>query len=274
MSVLDPNDADPRVIDLNADLGEGTGADAALLDIALLRLVTSANVACGGHAGDRDSMRAVCTRAAEYGVAIGAQVSYVDPEGFGRRALDVRPSVLVEQLLEQICALDEIAHECGSRVNYVKPHGALYNAAADDDELAAVVTSATHRARHPGSARLALLGLAGSRLESSARAQGLEFVPEAFADRAYTRKGRLVPRHIAGSVHHDADVVTTQALHLSVHGRVTSVDGGVIPIAARSLCVHGDTPGALEMLAQVRDALWMNGLTLSSFAPPPRRTTP
>ncbi len=275
------------IIDLNADLGEGVGGDPAQLDAALLRLVTSASIACGGHAGSPDSMARVCEQAAEYGVAIGAQISYVDVENFGRRKLDVPPMVLVQQLEEQIELLDEIARTCGTQVTYVKPHGALYNAAADDaaivhaiiDAIETVAQSPTQaltqppaefpRVREPRS--LVLLGLAGSSFERVARERDQDFIPEAFADRAYTATGRLVPRHVDGAVLHDPNLVTSQALHLAVQHQVTSNDGSTIAVQARSLCVHGDTPDAVKLLTHVRDALWMQGLTLTAFAPPPIR---
>jgi UPF0271 protein len=262
-------------IDLNADLGEGVGADPASLDAGLLRLITSANVACGGHAGDRESMTRVCALAAEYGVAVGAQVSYLDLEGFGRRRLDISPSLLTAQLIEQVEALDEIAAGCGTRVTYVKPHGALYNSAADDDVIALAVASAVsalNSATKPGlGAGLALLGLAGSRLDDAAGAHGLAYVPEGFADRAYTASGRLVPRDVDGAVLHDHLHVAAQAVRIALDGEVVSIDGSVVAVVARSLCVHGDTPDAVRLLQRVRDELWVRGLTLSAFAPPPGR---
>ncbi len=275
------------IIDLNADIGEGVGSDPAELDEALLRLVTSANIACGGHAGSPDSMARVCEMAAEYGVAIGAQVSYVDVENFGRRKLDVPPVVLVQQLVEQIELLDTIARTYGTQVTYVKPHGALYNAAADDATIVHAIIDAIRTATQPATQHptqvpaespwvreprsLVLLGLAGSSFERVARERDQDFVPEAFADRAYTAIGRLVPRHVDGSVLHDSNLVTNQAVHLAVHHQVTSIDGSMIAAHARSLCVHGDTPDAVTLLHRVRDALWMHGLTLTAFAPPPIR---
>lgn len=273
-------------IDLNADLGEGVGRDPAELDAALLRLVTSANIACGGHAGSPDSMARVCEQAAQYGVAIGAQISYVDVENFGRRKLDVPPIALVQQLVEQIELLDTIARTYGTRVTYVKPHGALYNAAADDATIVhaiiEAIQTATRSPTHPPAESslvreprsLVLLGLAGSSFERVAHECGQDFVPEAFADRAYTPTARLVPRNVDGAVLHDLNLVTNQAVHLAVQQQVTSIDGSTIAVQARSLCVHGDTRDAVELLHHVRNALWMHGLTLTAFAPPPLRLLP
>ena len=262
-------------IELNADLGEGVGADAAALDAGLLRLITSANVACGGHAGDRESMSRVCALGADYGVAIGAHVSYLDLEGFGRRRLDVSPSLLTAQLIKQVETLDDVARTCGTRVTYVKPHGALYNAAADDDAIAMAVVnavSAFNAVTNPElGGGLALLGLAGSRLQDAARVRGLAYVPEGFADRAYTPSARLVPRSVDGAVIHNRTDVTAQAIRIALDGEVISIDGSLVSVTARSLCVHGDTPDAVDLLAHVRDALWKRGLTLSAFAPPPNR---
>ncbi|RSS58110.1 LamB/YcsF family protein [Streptomyces sp. WAC06614] len=249
-SMITPAD---RVIDLNADLGEGFGRWTLTDDEALLSVVTSANVACGFHAGDPATMRRVCERAAERGVRIGAQVSYRDLAGFGRRAMDVPPEELAAEVAYQIGALEVFARAAGSRVSYVKPHGALYNRTVHDAEQAAAVVAGVRLA---GGAEggLPVLGLPGSLLLSAAAGAGLPAVPEAFADRAYTPEGTLVPRREPGAVLHEPDQVVAQALAL--------VRGG----AGRSLCLHGDTPGAAELAGRVRRALVDAGVELAAFA--------
>ncbi|MBW5486513.1 LamB/YcsF family protein [Streptomyces bambusae] len=254
-SMITPSDgtADPAdlVIDLNADLGEGYGRWTLTDDEALLSAVTSANVACGFHAGDPSIMRRVCELAAERGVRIGAQVSYRDLAGFGRRAMDVPPQELADEVAYQIGALEVFARAAGSRVSYVKPHGALYNRTVHDAAQAAAVVAGVHLAAGPG---LPVLGLPGSPLLAAAAEAGLPAVPEAFADRAYTPAGTLVPRSEPGAVLHDPDAVVEQAL--------TLVRGGT----GRSLCLHGDTPGAAELALRVRRALAGAGVRLAAFA--------
>jgi UPF0271 protein len=240
----------PRIgVDLNADLGEGFGPWRLTDDEALLAVITSANVACGFHAGDPLIMRRVCASAAARGVAIGAQVAYRDLAGFGRRRMDVPGDVLAADVLYQLAALDGIARAEGTRVRYVKAHGALYNTAMDDplqaEAIAAAVT-AYDRA-------LPLLGLPDSELATAAAAAGLPYVAEAFADRAY-RDGRLVPRSEPDAVHRDPAAVVAQAVALAESG-------------AASICVHGDTPGAVGLAAAVRTALLDAGFDLEPFAP-------
>jgi UPF0271 protein len=246
----------PAAIDLNADLGEGVTDDDALLVV-----VTSANVACGFHAGDSASMRRVCERAAAQGVCVGAQVSYRDRAGFGRRDIDVDACTLRADVTEQLATLAELAERAGTRVRYVKPHGALYNRAVWDDERAAAVVDAV---REHG--RLPVLGLPGSRLLVLAEQAGLPAVAEAFADRAYTATGTLVPRSVAGAVLEDPQTVAQRAVQMALHGRVRSIDGVPVPTPARSICVHGDTPGAVGLALDVRRALQAAGLRLQAFA--------
>lgn len=228
------------VIDLNADLAEGVTDDEGLLDV-----VTSANVACGFHAGDAATMRRVCAGAARRGVRIGAQVSYQDREHFGRRDLDVEPEVLTADVLYQIGALAAFGE-----VAYVKPHGALYNRVVHDERQARAVVEAVKAWRTP----LPLMGLPGSRVLALAREAGLITIEEGFADRAYTPEGRLVPRSQPGAVIHDPDEAARRAVALARAGTV------------RSLCVHGDTPGAVAMARRVRAALETAGLQLKAFA--------
>ncbi|MEU9064328.1 5-oxoprolinase subunit PxpA [Streptomyces sp. NPDC048430] len=249
-------------MDLNADLGEGFGRWTLTEDEALLTCVTSANVACGFHAGDASVMRRVCDTAAERGVRIGAQVSYRDLAGFGRRAMDVPADELTAEIAYQIGALRVFAEAAGSTVSYVKPHGALYNRVVRDEEQAAAVVAGVLLA----GGRPAVLGLPGSRLLAHAEAAGLTPVEEAFADRAYTPQGTLVPRGQAGAVVHDADEVVRRSVGMAVQGAVTGVDGSRIAVAARSLCVHGDTPGAAALALRVRTALEEAGVRVRAFA--------
>ncbi|MFF5895460.1 LamB/YcsF family protein [Streptomyces argenteolus] len=248
-------------MDLNADLGEGFGRWTLTEDEALLTCVTSANVACGFHAGDASVMRRVCDTAAERGVRIGAQVSYRDLAGFGRRAMDVPARELTAEIAYQIGALRVFAEAAGSTVSYVKPHGALYNRVVHDEEQAAAVVEGVLLA----GGRPAVLGLPGSRLLARAEAAGLTAVEEAFADRAYTPQGTLVPRGEPGAVVHDADEVVRRSVGMAVEGAVTGADGGRIAVAARSLCVHGDTPGAAALARRVRTALEYAGVRVRAF---------
>ncbi|NNN34944.1 LamB/YcsF family protein [Streptomyces sp. S3(2020)] len=249
-------------IDLNADLGEGFGRWQLTDDEQLLSVVTSANVACGFHAGDAATMRRVCERAAELGVRIGAQVSYRDLAGFGRRAMDVPPTELAAEVAYQIGALEVFARAAGTRVSYVKPHGALYNRVVRDEEQAGAVVDGVLLA----DAALPVLGLPGSRLLELAGKAGLPAVTEAFADRAYTDGGTLVPRGEEGAVVTDPDTVVERSLGLARDGAVTSRSGARIAVRARSLCLHGDTPGAVELARRVRARLAESGVRVEAFA--------
>ncbi|UVS81125.1 LamB/YcsF family protein [Actinokineospora sp. UTMC 2448] len=245
-------------IDLNADLGEGFGVWRLGDDDALLDVVTSANVACGFHAGDASTMRAVCASAARRGVAVGAQVSYRDLAGFGRRFIDVDPVTLADEVLYQIGALDAFARAVGTRVAYVKPHGALYNATVHHQAQADAVVAG---ARAYGD--LPVLGLPGSRLLAAA---GDAAVPEAFADRGYTPEGTLVPRSQPGALITETAGVVERAVRLATRGELVAVDGTVLRVAARSLCLHGDTPGAVAHARAVRSALNGAGVEVIPFA--------
>ncbi|WP_405909715.1 MULTISPECIES: LamB/YcsF family protein [unclassified Streptomyces] len=249
-------------IDLNADLGEGFGRWRLTDDEQLLSVVTSANVACGFHAGDAATMRRVCELAAECGVRIGAQVSYRDLAGFGRRAMDVPSAELTAEVAYQIGALEVFARAAGSRVSYVKPHGALYNRVVHDEEQAGAVVDGVLLA----GASLPVLGLPSSRFLKLAERAGLPTVTEAFADRAYTEEGTLVPRSQDGAVITDADAVLERSLGLARFGVVTSHSGERIPVRARSLCLHGDTPGAVDMARRVRAGLESSGVRVEAFA--------
>ena len=249
------------MIDLNSDLGEGFGVWPLTHDDALLGIVTSANVACGFHAGDPSVLRRVTGRAAEHGVSVGAQVGYRDLAGFGRRFIDVDPAELVNDVIYQIAALDGFARVAGTRVSYVKPHGALYNAIVTHAEQAAAVVEAVRTY----DANLPVLGLPGSEWLRQAEAAGLRPVREAFADRAYTPEGTLVSRRLPGAVIHDPDEVTDRVVRMATEGAVTAVDGSVVAIAPESICVHGDTPGAVDIARRVRDALARAEVRLAPF---------
>ncbi|MFF4515999.1 LamB/YcsF family protein [Streptomyces mirabilis] len=248
-------------IDLNADLGEGFGRWRLTDDEQLLSVVTSANVACGFHAGDAATMRRVCELAAEWGVRIGAQVSYRDLAGFGRRAMDVPPDELAAEVAYQIGALEVFARAAGACVSYVKPHGALYNRVVHDEEQAAAVVEGVLLA----DAALPVLGLPSSRFLKLAERAGLPTATEAFADRAYTEQGTLVPRTQADAVITDAEAVVERSLGLARFGMVTSHSGTRIPVRARSLCLHGDTPGAVDLARRVRARLESSGVAVKAF---------
>jgi UPF0271 protein len=233
----------PPSVDLNADLGEEVTDDAALLAV-----VTSANVACGFHAGSRSTMTAVCDAAASLGVRIGAQVSYADREGFGRRPMQVPPATLTAQVAEQVGVLQDIARSCGTDVTYLKPHGALYNQVVDDEEQARAVLA--------GSGSLPVLGLPGAVILDLAGSQGRQVWWEGFPDRAYVSSPdggrRLMPRDQPGAVVHEPERIAARA--------VLMADG------VDSLCVHGDGPTAVESARAVRDALVGAGYELRPFA--------
>ncbi len=253
----------PVTMDLNSDLGEGFGQWTLGDDDALLGLVTSANVACGFHAGDPVILRRVCDRAAAAGVAVGAQVGYRDLAGFGRRFVDVEPDALTQDVLYQVGALEAFARVAGTRVRYVKPHGALYNAiVAHEEQAAAVVRAVVDYDR-----TLPVLGLPGSAWLRLAGEAGLTTVAEAFADRAYTPEGTLVSRRLPGAVLHDAVEIADRCVAMATGGEITDVDGGPLRLAPESICVHGDTPGAVEIARRVRDALTGAGVDLAPFAP-------
>ncbi|PXY28323.1 LamB/YcsF family protein [Prauserella muralis] len=250
------------VIDLNSDLGEGFGAWPLGDDEALLGIVTSANVACGFHAGDPSVLRRVTEQAAERGVVIGAQVGYRDLAGFGRRFIDMDPHELVNDVIYQIAALDGFARVAGTRVRYVKPHGALYNAVVHHAEQAAAVVDAVRRY----DPELPVLGLPGSELLRQAQEAGLRPVQESFADRAYTPEGRLVSRRQPGAVVHEPDEVVKRSVRMATDGTVTAIDDSVVAVRPRSLCVHGDTQGAVEIARRVREGLLDAGVEVRPFA--------
>jgi UPF0271 protein len=253
-------------IDLNADLGEGFGIWRLTDDMGLLDVVTSANVACGFHAGDAVTMSRVCEQASRRGVAIGAQVGYRDLAGFGRRRIDMPLAELQADVLYQLGALDVFARAAGTRVAYVKAHGALYNMAADDPAVAGAIVAALSTAARAYERPLPLLGLAGSALQAAAIEAGIPFVAEAFADRRYTADGRLMPRSSLGAVVEDEREVLAQARSIVLAGRVRTIEGGELDVVAQSLCLHGDTAGAVALAGAIRTMLQAAGVAVAPFA--------
>jgi UPF0271 protein len=254
-------------MDLNAGVGESFGLWKLGDDETLLSVVTSANVACGFHAGDPTILRRTTARAAAHGVAIGAEVAYRDLVGFGRRFIDVRPAELSDEITYQIGALDAFARQAGSPVTYVKPHGALYHAVVQHEEQAAAVVDAVARYSRSSDRELAVLGQPGSALLQAADRAGLRAVREAFADRGYDATGQLLPRDAPGALVTDLDQVAERAVRMAVKGEVVTGDGSVVLVTAESICVHGDTLGAVEIARSVRTALENAGVDLGPFAP-------
>jgi len=242
-----------RRIDLNADLGEGGPADA-----ALLALVSSANIACGAHAGDAQTMARTVAEAAAHGVAIGAHPGYVDREHFGRRPLDLPPEAVYRLVTEQISALAAIAQAAGAPLVHVKPHGALYNQAARNPERAAAIAQAI-RDFDPS---LVLVGLAGSALIEAGLTHGLTVGREAFADRRYEADGSLTPRRHPDALIHDPDEAANQVLSLLQQGLLRARDGQSVAMTADTLCVHGDSPTALALVQRIRQALARAGISV------------
>lgn len=249
-------------IDINSDLGESFGAWSMGDDDAMLDIVTSANVACGFHAGDPAGILRTLKAAAAKNVTIGAHVAYPDKVGFGRRNMDLASDELTADVIYQIGALQSLAKAAGTSVRYVKPHGALYNTIAHDRRQALAVIAAI-RAIDP---TLILVALAGSDLIELARNEGLQCVAEAFADRAYTPQGTLVSRREPGAVLHDPQLVAQRILRLVEDGTIEAIDGSRTRIQADSICVHGDSPAAVEMARELRRVLEHANLSLRPFA--------
>lgn len=251
-------------IDLNSDLGESFGPWRMGDDAAMLQIVTSANIACGFHAGDPAGILSVLREAAHRGVVVGAHVGYRDLAGFGRRNMDPSSDELVGDTIYQIGALQGLARAAGTSVRYVKPHGALYNTIANDTRQAADVIAAI-KAIDPA---LVFLALAGAPVVKQARDAGLTVVSEAFADRAYNADGSLVSRRLPGSVIHDPEVIAERMLKMVNEQRVTTIDGIDIPLEAESICVHGDTPAAVGIARTLRETFEKRGIDLKSFVGP------
>jgi len=244
-------------IDLNVDLGEGDAHDAELLEI-----VSSCSIACGGHAGDAGSMAATVAAAIRNGVVVGAHPGYPDRDGFGRESGFLDGDALYESLTGQVTALADIAAELGARLAHVKPHGALYNDAVANDQLADIIARVTAEA--PGT--VSLVGMAGTGLQRAAGRHRLNFVAEGFIDRAYEPDGTLMSRKKPGAVHIDFSVAVAQAVSLARNGCVSAVNGDVIRVVADTLCIHGDTPGAADAARQVRDALEAHGIEIRAYS--------
>lgn len=250
-----------KTIDLNSDLGESFGQWNMGDDAAILKLVSSANVACGFHAGSPAGILETLKAANAQSVTIGAHVAYPDLVGFGRRNMDVASDELTADVIYQIGALQGLAQAAGTEVRYVKPHGALYNTIAHNERQAMAVIDGI-LAIDPN---LPLVGLAGSPVLKWAQQKGLKTISEAFADRAYHADGTLVSRREAGSVLHDARQVAERMLQLITEGGVQSIEGKFTPIQADSICVHGDSPGAIAMASQIRSLLETHGIAIRSF---------
>lgn len=253
-----------RRIDLNADLGEGYGPWAMGDDAALLDVVTSANIACGGHAGDAETMFATLRRAAERGVSVGAHPGYEDRAGFGRRVIPMTPAEIGRMVAAQVGALQGVAALAGVRVGYVKPHGALANLAADRRDVADAIVQAV--AALPGA--LVVLAISGTDLEQAARAAGVPVYSEIFADRGYLANGRLVPRGQPGAMIHDPQAACDRLLGFLDSGAMPVLDGAPVPLVGHSVCVHGDGPAAVAMARAVRAGLAAAGVAISPFLGP------
>ena len=249
-------------IDLNSDLGEGFGPWAMGDDAAILAVVTSANIACGGHASDPDTMVETLVLARAQGVRVGAHPGYVDPLGFGRRVIPMSAGQIERMVAVQIGALMGAAALAGVPVVYVKAHGALANLAADEREVADAIARATRAV----SRDLALLAISGTELEAAGRAAGLATFTEVFADRAYLPNGRLVPRSQAGAMISDPAEATARLLDLLQSGEMPVLGGGAVRLAAQSICVHGDSAHAVAMAQEVRRGLSAAGVTIAPFA--------
>ncbi len=248
-------------IDLNSDLGESFGPWQMGDDEAMLELVDSANIACGGHASDPETMFATLKMAADRGVVIGAHPGFNDREGFGRRVIPMSPDEIARMITAQIGALIAVAALVPARVRYVKPHGALGNLAARDMDVAKAIADAVHRI----DANLAILAISGTCTEQAARAAGVPVFSEIFADRGYLSSGQLVPRGTHGAMIHSADEAAERLLSFLKTGKMPVIDGEPITLQAHSICVHGDSPGAVKMAREIRKRLQAEGVEMVSF---------
>ena len=251
-----------KTLDLNCDMGEGFGAWKMGDDAALLDHVTSANIACGFHAGDPGTIHRTVELALEKGVAIGAHPSLPDLQGFGRRSMNVSAEEAYDLVLYQIGALAGFATACGGKLAHVKPHGALYNMAAKDARLARAIA----RAVRDFDATLVLFGLAGSELVRAGGQAGLKTANEVFADRTYQADGSLTPRTQPDAMIHDADAAIAQVRRMVGEGRVRSQQGSDVPVQPDTLCIHGDEPGAVDFAKRIRQALAADGVRVAPIA--------
>ena len=248
-------------IDLNADLGETTAGNPVADDAAMLEMVSSANVATGFHAGDPHSIAGTLKNAAAHGVTLGAHVAYNDPAGFGRRFIDYSPAELADEVLYQIGALDALAKARGTQVRYVKPHGAMYNTIVHHEAQAKAVIEGIKAF----GADLPVMLLPGAVVATYAERAGLRVINEVFADRAYNPDGTLVSRREAGAVLHDPDTVADRVVRMAQEGTIEAIDGTTIHTSADSVCVHGDSPGAVAMAERIAAELKANDITIGSF---------
>lgn len=248
-------------ISLNADIGEGFGSWRIIDDDVLMEYVTDANLACGAHGGDPDIMRRACEVAAERGITIGAQVGYFDLRGFGRRYIEIPPASLVNDVLYQLGALSAFTAAAGTRIGFLKIHGALDHAAIAHPEYAQALITALKTY----DSSLPFLCQAGTALHDAAVEAGLTVIPEGYIDRAYQQNGLLVPRGIPGAVITDVDACAARAVQIARTGTVTTIDGETIPVPARSVCIHSDSPGAIEIARAVSSALQEAGISLRAL---------
>ncbi|WP_435231076.1 LamB/YcsF family protein [Pseudopelagicola sp. nBUS_20] len=248
-------------IDLNSDLGEGFGPWGMGDDAQMLSIVTSANIACGGHASDPETMYSTLKLARDNGVNVGAHPGFNDHLGFGRRVIPMSPSEISRMCAAQIGALIGMAAQVDIPITYVKPHGALGNLAARDRKVADAIVTAVQRI----DPKLAVLAISGTQSEHAARAVGLPVFSEIFADRGYLSSGQLVPRDQDGAMIHDAAVAAERLIEFLDSGLMPVVDGNPIKLAAQSICVHGDSPGAVRMTREIRERLTAHGVEILSF---------
>ena len=249
-----------RHIDLNCDMGEGETEASTALDHELMQFISSCSIACGGHAGSEHTMRQTAASALDAGLRIGAHPSYPDRENFGRRSMSISGSALSAAITEQTAALKDIVDELGGNLSFVKPHGALYNDMARDAELTSLVVT-TIKELDP---TLKIMGLAGSHCGAICEDLAMPFLGEAFADRRYADDGQLSPRSQNGAVITQPEIAVEQILSIVKHARVESINGKCLPLQAQSICVHSDTPGALEHLKLISNHLISRGLTIGA----------
>ncbi|MCM3225683.1 UPF0271 protein [Terribacillus saccharophilus] len=250
-----------KTIDLNSDLGESFGAYTIGNDHEVLKYISSANIACGFHAGDHNVMLETVKAAAELGVGIGAHPGFPDLAGFGRREMKLSPKEIYNLVVYQVGAIQGAAKACGTYVQHVKPHGALYNMASKDSAIAEAIATAVY-AVDP---KLVLFGLAGSELVRAGEKAGLSVAQEVFADRTYQADGTLTPRSQANAMIHDVTVAVNRVIRMIQEGKVTAVDGTDIAIQADTICVHGDEPEALQFVQQLRERLQAEQITIQNF---------
>lgn len=250
-----------KTIDLNSDLGESFGAYTIGNDEEVLKYISSANIACGFHAGDHNVMLETVKTAAELGVGIGAHPGFPDLAGFGRREMKLSPKEIYNLVVYQVGAMQGAAKACGTYVQHVKPHGALYNMASKDSAIAEAIATAVHAV----DSKLVLFGLAGSELVCAGEKAGLNVAQEVFADRTYQADGTLTPRSQANAMIHDVTVAVDRVIRMIQEGKVTAVDGTDINIQADTICVHGDEPEALQFVQQLRERLQAEQITIQNF---------